>query len=50
MMIKHGLTEREWKRIATVLPPSGGVGRPRRGDREALAILFVPRPCREPGL
>ena len=39
-MIKDGFTEREWKRIAAVLPPPGGVGRPRRGDREALAILF----------
>ena len=34
------LNEREWKRIAAVLPPSRGVGRPRSDDRQAVAELL----------
>lgn len=35
------LTQREWRRIEAILPATGGVGRRRRGDREALAVLFL---------
>ena len=34
------LTEREWRKIATVLPATGGVGRPRQDDRRAVNELL----------
>lgn len=34
------LTEREWKKIAAVLPRPSGIGRPRADDREAVAELL----------
>ena len=40
MATKPKLTAAEWRAIERVLPPSGGVGRPRHGDREGIAILL----------
>ena len=34
------LTEAEWRAIQAVLPSSSGIGRPRHGDREAIAALL----------
>ena len=40
MLINPKLTAAEWAAIRRVLPASGGVGRPRHGDREAIAVLL----------
>ena len=40
MATKPKLTAAEWRAIQRVLPPSSGVGRPRHGDREGIAVLL----------
>ena len=36
---------REWRTIAPLLPPTGGVGRPRLNDRQMLSGLFYAEAC-----
>lgn len=40
------INSREWKYLAPLLPPTGGVGRPRLDDRLVLSGLLYSEACR----